>query len=632
LAHQRLTNLCFLGLAWLSACGMDPETDLPRGAELGSGAASATGGSGGSGGTTTQPPPETEVEESYTAPVVTGHWIWSANPLSGKVALINARTMDVTTADAGVAPTYVAAIGESTDTESAAIVLNVGNDTASVLYAVDGQIDVDSVKVHPGANRMTVSRSGRWAVVWSDATLVTRPDPTEGLQDVTVLDLAVNPVESYPLTVGYRPSRVTFGAGERHAYFVTEPGISVIDLPETDAPSVTRDIPVTTDPTEAASLRDVTVTPDGRVAIVRRTNNPTVHVVSLEDATDVSVTLPGPVTDLDLAPSGDVAFAVARNVSPSAGAGGAAGNGGSAGIVGDAGAGDGGQSGESGLGGQGGAEAGASNGGESANGGVSDSGSAGTGGAAVGQRGGDPGTGGTSGTGGSAGTSGSAGTGSTPQGPVSFVAVLPLAELFEDATAFTQVGIDTEVGSIAIAPDGDRALLYTNATPNDFLTIFDTQALEVIRTVDVQAPVRAVLASPDGLHAIAVLDKTPGSQKAGGFSLVPLTTTLAPKVIGTDAPPQAVALGENQGLVTVEGVDSKGTKVHQVYLAQLPGFGTKKVTLASPPLSAGLIVDEGLGFIAQSHPEGRITFLNLESGQPRTITGFELSSKVVQGE
>jgi hypothetical protein len=215
---------------------------------------------------------------------------------------------------------------------------------------------------------------------------------------------------------------------------------------------------------------------------------------------------------------------------------------------------------------------------------------------------------------------------------VSFVAVLPLAELFEDPTAFTQIGIDTEVGSIAVAPDGDRALLYTNATPNDFLTIFDTRALEVIRTVDVQAPVRAVLASPDGLHAIAVLDKTAGSQKAGGFSLVPLTTTLAPKVIGTDAPPQAVALGVNQGLITVEGVDIKGTKVHQVYLAQLPSFGTKKVTLASPPLSAGLIPDEGLGFIAQSHPEGRITFLNLASGQPRTITGFELSSKVVQGE
>jgi hypothetical protein len=227
---------------------------------------------------------------------------------------------------------------------------------------------------------------------------------------------------------------------------------------------------------------------------------------------------------------------------------------------------------------------------------------------------------------------GSSGSGSIPAGPVSYVAALPLAALFEDPTAFTQVGIAAEVGSIAVAPEGDVALLYTNATPNDFLTIFDTRALEVVRTVDVQAPVRAVLPSPDGLHAIAVLDKTPGSKKAGGFSLIPLTTTLAPKVVGTDAPPHAVALGVSQGLITVEGTDANGVKVHAVYLAQLPGFGTKQVTLASPPLSAGLIPEDGLGFVAQSHPEGRITFLNLESGQPRTITGFELSSKVVQGE
>jgi hypothetical protein len=624
LAHWRLTTFAFLSFAWLGACGADGESDSPPRSSPGSG---ATGGSGGSGGGQQQPPPEVESEESYTAPIVSGHWIWSANPLSGKVALINTRTLDVATADAGIAPTYVAAIGESTDTKSAAIVLNVGSDSASVLYADEGLIDVDSVKVHPGANRMTVSRSGRWALVWSDATLVSAPDATEGMQDVTVLDLGVNPVAAYPLTVGYRPSRVTFGTGERHAYFVTEPGISVVELPATNAPSVTRDIAVTTDPTEAASVRDVTVTPDGRVAIIRRANNATVHVVSLEDATDVAVTLPGHVTDLDLAPDGEVAFAVARNVSPGGGSGGTAGgSAGSATASGGQGnaAGNmqnGGQGGES-LGGQAGSEGGTSQGGDS---GASEGGSPGTGGSVIG-------TSGETGAGGSSGTGGSSGSGAIPAGPVSYVAALPLAELFEDPTAFSQVGIATEVGSIVVAPEGDVALLYTNATPSDFLTIFDTRALEVVRTVDVQAPVRAVLPSPDGLHAIAVLDKTAASKKAGGFSLIPLTTTLAPKVVGTDAPPHAVAVGVDQGLITVEGTDANGAKVHAVYLAQLPGFGTKKVTLASPPLSAGLIAQDGLGFVAQSHPEGRITFLNLESGQPRTITGFELASKVVQGE
>jgi hypothetical protein len=42
--------------------------------------------------------------------------------------------------------------------------------------------------------------------------------------------------------------------------------------------------------------------------------------------------------------------------------------------------------------------------------------------------------------------------------------------------------------------------------------------------------------------------------------------------------------------------------------------------------------DVGKGFVAQSHPEGRITFIDLVSGEPRTITGFELGAKVVTGD
>jgi hypothetical protein len=42
--------------------------------------------------------------------------------------------------------------------------------------------------------------------------------------------------------------------------------------------------------------------------------------------------------------------------------------------------------------------------------------------------------------------------------------------------------------------------------------------------------------------------------------------------------------------------------------------------------------DVGVGFVAQQHPEGRITFIDLVSGEPRTITGFELGSKVVTGD
>jgi hypothetical protein len=34
--------------------------------------------------------------------------------------------------------------------------------------------------------------------------------------------------------------------------------------------------------------------------------------------------------------------------------------------------------------------------------------------------------------------------------------------------------------------------------------------------------------------------------------------------------------------------------------------------------------------VAQEHVEGRVTFVDLETGSEKTVTGYELSSKVVE--
>jgi hypothetical protein len=36
------------------------------------------------------------------------------------------------------------------------------------------------------------------------------------------------------------------------------------------------------------------------------------------------------------------------------------------------------------------------------------------------------------------------------------------------------------------------------------------------------------------------------------------------------------------------------------------------------------------GYVAQQYPDGRITFLTLDSGEARTLTGYELGARVVQ--
>ena len=70
------------------------------------------------------------------------------------------------------------------------------------------------------------------------------------------------------------------------------------------------------------------------------------------------------------------------------------------------------------------------------------------------------------------------------------------------------------------------------------------------------------------------------------------------------------------------------------YVVRMPELVIDKVLLPSKPLpgATGLVPDAGVAYIAQAHPQGRITFINLETGVPRTITGFEIASKVVNGK
>jgi hypothetical protein len=56
------------------------------------------------------------------------------------------------------------------------------------------------------------------------------------------------------------------------------------------------------------------------------------------------------------------------------------------------------------------------------------------------------------------------------------------------------------------------------------------------------------------------------------------------------------------------------------------------VELASPPAAGatGIVEGAGRGFVAQTHPEGRITFVDLKTAQAHTITGFELAARILQ--
>ena len=176
-------------------------------------------------------------------------------------------------------------------------------------------------------------------------------------------------------------------------------------------------------------------------------------------------------------------------------------------------------------------------------------------------------------------------------------------------------------------------MLYTNAVASDRVTIVDLAGSPDTwksRTVLVKAPVQAVFPAPDGEHAIVFLGQAGGSRYVAGFSVVPLVSDLPPKLVPLEAPPSSIAFEpgpSEHALLTV----TDSANINQAYLVHMPSLQTDAISLPSTPLSAGVVPETKRAFVAQKHGEGRITFVELASGEPRTLTGFELSQKVDDG-
>jgi hypothetical protein len=513
----------------LAACGSESPLAAGGGFDgAGDSTGSGTGGSGTAGSSSGQPasggsgglPPEVEIESAYRAPVVTGRYVWSANPESGRVAVIDPETLVVRLAEAGLAPTELAALPER-DGVDRAIVMNSGSGDATLLRADDESLETTGkLPLHEGANSWAVSRSGRWAIAWTEALRLEAPDPALGFQDLTLIDLESE--EAFELSVGFRPSRVIFSNDEKRAFVVTEPGLSVIELDE--APRVSSLVELTEDPVLDPASRDVNVTPDGALAFVRVDGSAELGVVDLTTFALSTWELDGPITDLDLSDDGSTLVAIVDG------------------------------------------------------------------------------------------------------------ALVSLPATAEGAPS-GEVPFSTEtLRSVSVSADASFGVLYTTAFDNSHVGVVSAPdgdlASAATRVIDVKAPVTSALVAPGSEHAI-VLGKTPaGSSKAGVFVVVPAQMDRVVKVVGTDAPPVSVTFAED-GAHALLSVRDDATARYGAYVVELDNLAETFVALKSPPSSIG-VLPSGKAFIAQLHPEGRITFVDLESGAANTLTGFELSAKVTE--
>jgi hypothetical protein len=197
------------------------------------------------------------------------------------------------------------------------------------------------------------------------------------------------------------------------------------------------------------------------------------------------------------------------------------------------------------------------------------------------------------------------------------------------------------IGSLVLSRDGNRGLLFTNATTDERITMvrLDQPGYPFV-TWPLKKSVRAVGISPTGTTAIVINAKAFGDpatastvdeyiDRSYGYSLVDLATGFA-KLQITPVDPGAFAYAPDgsKAYVALDGGDAPtAVRALQVVTTQTGVVTTKQ--LGSPPSAVGILPGADMAFTSQRHPLGRVSFVHLFTDAVRTVTGFDLNSNIV---
>ncbi|HMV65654.1 MAG TPA: YncE family protein [Myxococcota bacterium] len=251
-------------------------------------------------------PGETEDDRRWLRPAESDVFVFVANPANDTVTRVNARTLEVRTAQVGRDPSAVAV----TPGWSTAVVFNQGDATVSIVDA--GTLAVQAVPVRPNLNRLELSPDGRWAALWHDVAAERPDDPRPGgatsYNEMSLVD--VDAARHFPLVVGFAPKGVRFTPDGALALAVADASLASIDL-SGDAPDPSF-LPIA-DPLQPPIAEEVEVAPDGSFAFVRQRGTDLLTVVDLATGEVTSIPVGAGPTDLDLTPDGGEVVLVSRD-------------------------------------------------------------------------------------------------------------------------------------------------------------------------------------------------------------------------------------------------------------------------------------------------------------------------------
>ncbi len=204
-----------------------------------------------------------------------------------------------------------------------------------------------------------------------------------------------------------------------------------------------------------------------------------------------------------------------------------------------------------------------------------------------------------------------------------------------------QLGDDVIAGQLTLSPDGTHALLYTNAILDEHITVINLAAAGLPHvTYPLEKSIRQVGFDPSGTHAIIVHARAPGDpstastfdemiDRSPGYSSVDLASGFAKlQITPVDPGTFAFAPGAPRAYLTLDGGDTDGS-TWAIQTIELDTGVVRTIPLNSPPSAIGVLPGASKVFVNQRHPLGRVTFIGVSDGEVRTVTGFDLNSRVV---
>jgi len=259
-------------------------------------------------------PPEQEEAVNYKVPRGSGRYVFIPDETNNAVVVVDSETLAIGTAAAGSRPTHLVSLGDDSD---AAAVINLDSDDLTIVrVGGQGQISTVQIPTRPDTNALAASEDGEFVTAWFDPLFAAESGPPGTDQEISVVDAAPGAEEVFHLTVGMHPSRVSYNDDATRGFVITEEGINVVDLMHLDGiglpPLIPLFNPVAVDPATV----EIAIAPDGHVALARAHGLSVLKAARLDGGGEIrEYALPGPPTDLEVAPDGSYGMLVIRSLS-----------------------------------------------------------------------------------------------------------------------------------------------------------------------------------------------------------------------------------------------------------------------------------------------------------------------------